>query len=32
MIKPEYKNIPDTEFVPLTENVVGKKNLLGCMK
>lgn len=25
MIKPEYKNIPDTEFVPLTENVVGKK-------
>ena len=25
MIKPEYKNIPYTEFVPLTENVVGKK-------
>lgn len=31
MIKPEYKNIPDTEFVPLTENVV-EKNMLGCMK
>ena len=24
MIKPEYKNIPDTEFVPLTENEVGE--------
>lgn len=31
MIKSEYINIPDTEFVPLTENVVGK-NMLGCMK
>lgn len=24
MIKPEYINISDDEFVPLTENVVGK--------
>ena len=24
MIKPEYKNIPYDEFVPLTENEVGK--------
>lgn len=24
MIKPEYKNIPDTEFIPLTENEVGE--------
>ena len=24
MIKPEYINIPDTEFVPLTENEVGE--------
>ena len=24
MIKPEYKNIPDDEFVPLTENEVGE--------
>lgn len=28
MIKPEYKNIPDTEFVPLTENEV-RKDLAG---
>lgn len=28
MIKPEYKNISDTEFVPLTENEV-RKDLAG---
>ena len=28
MIKPDYKNLPDTEFVPLTENEV-RKDLAG---